>query len=469
MKTNLLPDYHAMLFMILLIIAGCAEEQQSPVLPKTTFPSVPVLKNPLTAPSLNLLKEHAIEVVEVFLWDPVKYAAYFPIQYLIEMHHDKNFPPYEPGTDKTGPMIIADAVSGSVAISVEAFNTGMIHLGLPLYEESIVYLRVRSLATNSDGGVLEAYSNVIQRSATPYLDNNCGNFCTISIIGDATAGGWDVDTDLRLADYRYKGDKFNWTKTVFLKGGKKVKFRAAHDWTDQWGGSTFEGGAAIKNGPDIIVPADGYYKVTFNDDTGTYSFTAVSTPVFTSIGIIGDATPGGWDSDTDLTKDPENPHLWTGTFTLIYDGGMKFRAENAWTNSWSGYEFPSGVGFAVGFAEGPNIWITGYNDAYFVWFNDITAEYALMSTLHSKPYATVGIIGPAQAGGWDSDTDMIQDPTNPYLWSQVIFLNKGASLKFRADDNWDVDWGGEAFMISSGNYFVTFNTGTGEGSFLQLN
>jgi hypothetical protein len=31
----------------------------------------------------------------------------------------------------------------------------------------------------------------------------------------------------------------------------------------------------------------------------------------TTVGLIGDATPGGWDTDTDMTQDGTNPDLWT--------------------------------------------------------------------------------------------------------------------------------------------------------------
>lgn len=46
------------------------------------------------------------------------------------------------------------------------------------------------------------------------------------------------------------------------------------------------------------------------------------TPI--AIGIIGSATPSGWDSDTDMTYSIEN-RCWTIT-TDLTDGEIKFRA-----------------------------------------------------------------------------------------------------------------------------------------------
>jgi len=50
--------------------------------------------------------------------------------------------------------------------------------------------------------------------------------------------------------------------------------------------------------------------------------------VKTDWGIIGDATPGGWDSDQMMTYDPSSK-LWTITLDLTA-GSFKFRANNAW-------------------------------------------------------------------------------------------------------------------------------------------
>ena len=54
----------------------------------------------------------------------------------------------------------------------------------------------------------------------------------------------------------------------------------------------------------------------------------------TRIGIIGDATPGGWDSDTQLTYNSATG-AWEGVVTLTA-GTIKFRANNGWDINWGG-------------------------------------------------------------------------------------------------------------------------------------
>lgn len=461
MKTNRLYNYRGLMAMVLLIMASCVEEKLGPVLPESTAFVAPSLKNSPSATPVELLPEKASDVFEEFEWERTQYGVQLSTNYVIEIDNDEDF---------SSPQNLAETSSNSATVSVEDMNDAMLALGLPGFEEATVNIRVKSTINGYDD-TEPLYSQVIQRTATTYQTSECGNFCAVGVIGDATPGGWDVDTDLRLADPA-KVDKFTWTTTLYLMAGKKVKFRASDDWGDNWGGTDFASGTGTKNGPDITVPADGYYKVTFNDNTGAYTFTALSPSVYTTIGIIGDATAGGWDSDTDLTKDPQNPHVWTGTFTLT-PGAAKFRAENDWANNWGSDTAPSGVGIG----NGPNIPVE-VGGTYFVRFNDATGEYSLMATGNSTPYTTVGIIGPAQSGGWDSDTDMIKNPTNPFLWSKMITINDGAA-KFRADNAWTVNWGSTTFPggvgiqngsdipTKAGTYFVTFNSGTGEYTFLK--
>jgi hypothetical protein len=314
------------------------------------------------------------------------------------------------------------------------------------------------------------FSAPIVRKATTFQSSECGTYCTIGIIGDATKGGWDKDTDMRLADAT-RVDRETWTTIVYLEGGKKVKFRASDSWDTNWGATAFPEGTGTAGGPDIPVPTSSYYKVTFNAETGAYTFTQLATPTFTTVGIVGSATAGGWNTDTDLTKDANDPHVWTGTVTLT-DGAAKFRANDDWANNWGSATYPSGFGTG----GGPDIPVKA--GTYFVRINDATGEYAFMPSNRSNPYAKLGIVGSATSGGWDTDTDLTSDASNPFLWSKIVTLTDGES-KFRADDGWDVNWGASEFPggvgsaggpnipTKGGTYFVTFNTGTGEYYFLK--
>lgn len=88
-----------------------------------------------------------------------------------------------------------------------------------------------------------------------------------------------------------------------------------------------------------------------------------------TIGIIGDATPGGWGEDTDMTQDGTNPFIWTITIELT-DGEAKFRQDNDWPVNWGATDFPSGSGTQ----DGPNIPVSA--GEYEVTLNTCTGAYS---------------------------------------------------------------------------------------------
>ena len=91
-------------------------------------------------------------------------------------------------------------------------------------------------------------------------------------------------------------------------------------------------------------------------------------------------------------------------------------------------------------------------------------------------YTTVGIIGSSTAKGWDASTAMVKSTFDPHIWSLgVTSLNDG-EMKFRANDAWDVSWGGKTAFSGGGTgdnipvakskYVIYFNDL--DGSYLMI-
>lgn len=102
--------------------------------------------------------------------------------------------------------------------------------------------------------------------------NSTSSDTQISIIGDVFSQGQWID------DYFLDQSSTNpdlWTKTYKLKKGE-VKFRKNMMWETNWGGSTFPSGAAEPDGPNIIIPLEGNYNISFNLKSLNYSFNFVS-------------------------------------------------------------------------------------------------------------------------------------------------------------------------------------------------
>lgn len=145
-------------------------------------------------------------------------------------------------------------------------------------------------------------------SAVPYLYTP----------GDAN--GWSQGASQML----YTNDYANYYGYAVLSPSG-FKFTDAPDWDHtNYGDSGTEGTLSTDGGAgNLSVPEKGLYWCHVNTASLTYEVTLVST-----IGVIGDATPGGWDSSTALT--PSDDFLtWTGNITFG-TGEYKFRANNGW-------------------------------------------------------------------------------------------------------------------------------------------
>jgi len=284
-------------------------------------------------------------------------------------------------------------------------------------------------------------------------------FNTISIIGSATPGGWDADTDLT----KDNANPNIWKANVDLVDGE-AKFRANGAWTLNWGSMDFPTGVGVPGGDNIPVDS-GTYLVTFNTETFEYSFLPIIT--YTTVGIIGDATPGGWENDTDMEQDPVDPAVWR-LRVILTEGEAKFRAENDWAVNWGAGEFPSGIAVQ----EGANIPISA--GEYKVTFNSTTGAYSFEELII---FGTVGIIGTATPGGWDTDTDMTKDAVDESFWFIDAMELVDGEAKFRAENAWAVNWGlaswptgigtqdGPNIPVTAGTYRITLNAATGEYAF----
>ena len=204
-----------------------------------------------------------------------------------------------------------------------------------------------------------------------------------------------------------------------------------------------------------------------------------------SVAIVGEAA-GGWPGDAG-NPGPNDVHQmsstngvnWTLTTitltTFQAGGGIKFRANNAWTTSWGSSSFPTGTG-PVG---GNNINCTA--GTYSVTFNSTTGVYAF--TVISSANPTVAIVGSATVQGWPSDPqiDANQLSTSDGVTYRTSFVSLTATstnnaIKFRQNNNWSVSWGGNSFpsgpqagsesndiiVTTPGTYRCVFNITNGQ-------
>ena len=108
---------------------------------------------------------------------------------------------------------------------------------------------------------------------------------------------------------------------VYFSKASKFKITTAPNW-DNTNYGVAGAGVISATGGDIGPLEPGYYLIKVDQNKLTYSATK------TNWGIIGAATPKGWETSTPMTFDPTT-NTWKVDVALKVDQ-FKFRANDAW-------------------------------------------------------------------------------------------------------------------------------------------
>ena len=168
---------------------------------------------------------------------------------------------------------------------------------------------------------------------------------------------------------------------------------------------------------------------------------------FNSLGVIGDATPTGWDADTDMQFNADKQRFYVD-LTLI-DGKIKFRADDAWDVNWGGAE-------GVLSAGGADIAVTAGDYRIYVNLNDpANPTYELNKGMYGKeepvggsttpdtpepeptPVVGWGLVG--EYNGWGAEADVMLASDGTFLTAKGVALS--GQVKFRKDGDWAVNFG----------------------------
>jgi hypothetical protein len=299
---------------------------------------------------------------------------------------------------------------------------------------------VRAYATNSAGTVYGA-DITFTTLADIQTWNIPGDYVGASYPG-TTLADWSPDRSPQVISTIAAGDKLE-GYVYMANANNQWKFATQLNWNGpnygDGGGGKLDGNAGNINSPA------GYYKL--NANTTTMTFTAVKT----IWGVIGSASPQGWNDETALTYSPTQ-RIWQGVLHLTA-AEIKFRANHDW-----GYNYGSDKADGNLRADGANIPISLESD--YVVTLDLSHPNAYTYTANRW-----GVIGDATPGGWGTDTNMTWDAAKKVL---TVTLNLTAgSFKFRANDDWAVNMGGSLGALTqdganipvaaAGNYTITLD------------
>lgn len=289
-------------------------------------------------------------------------------------------------------------------------------------------------------------------TATPQLDEK-GYY----MLGQVNGNEWDAKSPVwmnKISDGVYQlkvtttADK-NWFK--FYAGSNFV----SEDWDSinkgalgcKENGSEDTFGYILYDGDSWgelqtpVIPGAGTWIVTLDMNNLTYT---VGKPV---LYMAGDAN--GW-ATNDYLAGNDGVH-YTG-YMYLNQNGFKFCTQPEWKGTNYGADFNTA-------ADAANITMTEEAGYYKVDVDLESKSYVL------TPITTIGIIGSASPNGWDSDVDMTYVPYNAetkalgYWEAKDITLASG-EIKFRANDDWAINWGGDTNALTQGGDNISVDAGT---------
>lgn len=302
--------YYILITLIgLFTISSCTEEID-PVIDSYDF-KAPVFDATLPGSAMVLTKATENNVIRTFAWTRAYFGYQSAVTYTLQF--DKA------GNNFKAPLDVAVTNGLTKPMTVAELNTKLLTLGLAHSRASVFEARV--VATCSPL-VETLYSAKISFTVTPY--EVVIIYPAIYVPGNyQAASGYTSDwsPDKAPALYSLKGDNRYEGYVNFANAGGMYKFTKDQNWTTNWGDDAGNG-KLNPNGKDIPSAGPGYYKINVNLNTLAY------TVIKTDWGVIGDATPTGWDSDTKLTYNIATKQ-WTTTLNLK-SGGLKFRANSDW-------------------------------------------------------------------------------------------------------------------------------------------
>ena len=289
-------------------------------------------------------------------------------------------------------------------------------------------------------------------TATPQLDEK-GYY----MLGQVNGNEWDAKSPVwmnKISDGVYQlkvtttADK-NWFK--FYAGSNFV----SNDWDSinkgalgcKENGSEEAFGYILYDGDSWgelqtpVIPGAGTWIVTLDMNNLTYT---VGKPV---LYMAGDAN--GW-NQIDVLNGDDGVHF-TG-YMYLNQNGFKFCTQPNWDGTNYGADFNTA-------GDAANITMTEDAGYYKVDVDLESKSYVL------TPITTIGIIGSASPNGWDSDVDMNYVPYNAetkelgYWEAKDITLASG-EIKFRANDDWAINWGGDTNALTQGGDNISVEAGT---------
>jgi hypothetical protein len=294
----------------LFVLAGCTKLEQVRMSSKVTTPK---LTAPTSGTNFKVTATNINDTMTRFTWSPANYGFEAAITYTLQITTTSSF---------TTATAMGTTTGTRLPLLTSAINTTLLILGADTSVYTTVKYRIMTVINSK---VTTIYSDTGSINVKPFQiyikypklyapgDYQGWN------AADSTTVLWSATNNNMYEGYLYLNAATSGMK--FLKipawdidntiGDPNSSGTSGTLQIGNWGGNNI----MVSGGP-------GLFKVNADLPDKTYTWKK------TTWSIIGDATAGGWSTDTQMTYSVATK-LWTVTSNLIV-GGMKFRANNDW-------------------------------------------------------------------------------------------------------------------------------------------
>jgi hypothetical protein len=296
---------------------------------------VKMLSNPVeptlqTLPDLTLERVNGTQMLE-FVGTPVDPGFTASATYYLDA--------CAAGTNFADPVVVYSGKEAkSIKISVSDLN-GMLLKKFPADATTSLDFRLRAVL------VVDAGTGAPGTSTDPFSYASAVQNANVTLYGlprlNLIGSGMDQKVESALGNGSYTG---------------LVKLNTANPFTmlDPDANITYgaSGAALAVDGDPIVPPANGWHRLNVDVNNLTYDISAYM------IGLVGSATPNGWDTPDQKMDYDAATGIWSITVDLV-DGEIKFRLNDAW--AWNlGYR-PGGTDLTDLYHNGDNIAVTAGN------------------------------------------------------------------------------------------------------------
>jgi len=307
------------IFKILLLaffsiaVFSCKEDDKDPIITVNEKGSVTADKS-----SVVLNEVNADQVAIKFMWiDPVFSSNVAEDKFLEFGKTGSNF----------SPVYRLELPNDVNELSVNHLQMNNIMASLGLAPEQINQVQVRLASELNESNIY--YSEPLALQVTPYTPNPDLIFPKINVPGGYAGAAGYQDWTPSNSPNLFSPEKNNqYRGFIFVTNpNSEFKFTINQDWAGDKGeaSSTGNTGVLVQDGESNIKAAlAGTYYLKVNWTGNTYS-TAIA-----NFGMIGDATPTGWGSDTDFVYNPATKNWEIASIALTTSGVFKFRANDDW-------------------------------------------------------------------------------------------------------------------------------------------